>query len=146
MTTMSTTTNEIRSSTRIDAPIDTVWKAITTPERIKQWFFGVDTESDWKVGSQLVHTGEYQGKPYVDKGEILELESPRRLVHTHWSDVSGKPDMPENYQIVAWDLAERDGGTELTITEENLPSDAAAKTSKAAWAGALKALKELLEH
>ena len=54
--------------------------------------------------------------------------------------------MPENYQIVAWDLAERDGGTELTITEENLPSDAAAKTSKAAWAGALKALKELLEH
>ena len=29
------------SSITIDAPIDEVWKAITTPELIKQWFFGV---------------------------------------------------------------------------------------------------------
>ena len=143
---MQTTVDEIRSATRIDAPIDRVWKAITTPAEIKRWFFGVDTESDWKVGSQLVHTGEYQGKPYVDKGEILEIESPRRLVHTHWSDISGKPDKPEHYQTVAWDLAERDGGTQLTITEQNLPSADAARTSEAAWAGALKSLKELLER
>jgi uncharacterized protein YndB with AHSA1/START domain len=143
---MQTAINEIRSATLIDAPIDRVWTAITTPAEIKRWFFGVDTESDWKVGSQLVHTGRYQGKPYVDKGEILEIESPKRLVHTHWSDVSGKPDMPEHYQVVAWDLAERDGGTQLTITEQNLPSEDAAKTSEAAWAGALKSLKEMLER
>ena len=141
-----TTIDRIRSSTRIDAPVDAVWKAITTPAEIKRWFFGVDTESDWSVGSQLVHRGEYQGKPYVDKGEILEFEPPKRLVHTHWSDVSGKPDAAEHYQIVAWDLARRDGGTELTITEENLPSEDAAKTSEAAWAAALKSLKELLER
>jgi uncharacterized protein YndB with AHSA1/START domain len=143
---MQTTVNEIRSATRIDAPIERVWNAITTPAEIKRWFFGVDTESDWKVGSQLVHTGQYQGKPYVDKGEILEIESPKRLVHTHWSDISGKPDMPEHYQTVAWDLAERDGGTQLTITEQNLPSSEAARTSEAAWAGALKSLKEMLER
>lgn len=143
---MQTTVNEIRSTTRIDAPIERVWNAITTPAEIKRWFFGVDTESDWTIGSQLVHTGEYQGKPYVDKGEILEIESPKRLVHTHWSDVSGKPDMPEHYQTVAWDLAERDGGTQLTITEQNLPSADAARTSETAWAGALKSLKEMLER
>jgi uncharacterized protein YndB with AHSA1/START domain len=143
---MQTTVNEIRSATLINAPIERVWQAITTPAEIKQWFFGVDTESDWKVGSQLVHTGQYQGKPYVDKGEILEIESPKRLVHTHWSDISGKPDMPEHYQTVAWDLAERDGGTQLTITEQNLPSSDAARTSEAAWAGALKSLKEMLER
>jgi uncharacterized protein YndB with AHSA1/START domain len=143
---MQTSVDEIRSATRIDAPIDRVWKAITTPAEIKRWFFGVETESDWKVGSQLVHTGEYQGKPYVDKGEILEIESPRRLVHTHWSDSSGKPDMPEHYQTVAWDLAERDGGTQLTITEQNVPSADAARTSEAAWAAALESLKELLER
>lgn len=141
-----TTIEQIRSSTHIDAPIDAVWRAITTPEQIKQWFFGVDTESDWTVGSTLVHTGQYQGKPYVDKGEILEFEPPKRLVHTHWSDVSGKPDAPEHYQVVAWDLAERDAGTELTITEENLPSEDAARTSEAAWAAALTSLKEQLER
>jgi uncharacterized protein YndB with AHSA1/START domain len=143
---MPTTVNEITTSTRIDAPIDRVWKAITTPSEIKRWFFGVDTEADWRVGGELVHRGEYQGKPYVDKGTILEFDAPRRLVHTHWSDVSGTPDAPDNYQHVAWDLADRDGSTELTITERNLPSDEAATTSEQAWQGALQSLKEMLER
>jgi uncharacterized protein YndB with AHSA1/START domain len=30
----------------INAPIERVWKALTTPELIKQWFFGVDSESN----------------------------------------------------------------------------------------------------
>jgi len=143
---MPTTTNETVSSVRIDAPIDEVWTAVTTPERIKQWFFGVDTDADWRVGGSLVHHGEYQGKPYVDRGEILEFEPPRRLVHTHWSEASGKPDRPEHQEIVAWDLAERGEGTELTITERNLPSDEAAATSEQAWKAALESLKQLLER
>ena len=143
---MTTTVDEIRSSTTIDAPIERVWHAITTPSEMKQWFFGVDTEADWRPGGRLVHRGEYDGKPYVDEGEILEFEPPRRLVHTHWSNVSGLPDAPENYQVVAWDLASGDGGTDIMITERNLPSDEAAKTSEQGWAGALKALKELLER
>ena len=143
---MQTTVNEITSSTHIDAPIDVVWSAITTPSQIKRWFFGVDTDSDWTVGSQLVHSGEYQGKPYVDKGEILEIEPPKRLVHTHWSDVSGKPDDPEHYQVVTWQLDEEDGGTELTIRERNLPSEDAAATSGQAWKAALRGLKAILER
>jgi uncharacterized protein YndB with AHSA1/START domain len=143
---MPTTLTEITSSTRIDAPIDRVWKAIITPSEIKRWFFGVETESEWRVGGELVHRGEYEGKPYIDKGTILEFEPPRRMVHTHWSDVSDQPDTPDKYQHVAWDLAERGGGTELTITERNLPSDEAAKTSEQAWKAALGSLKELLER
>jgi hypothetical protein len=61
-------------SITIDAPIARVWQALTTPETIKRWFFGVDTETDWRVGSPIVHRGEYQGKPYEDIGEILEIE------------------------------------------------------------------------
>ena len=143
---MQTTMEEIRSSTTIDAPVERVWRAITTPSEMKQWFFGVDTDADWRPGGQLVHRGEYQGKPYIDKGEILEFEPPRRLVHTHWSDVSGLPDSPEHYQEVAWDLADRGGSTELTITERNLPSAAAATTSEQGWKGALQSLKEMLER
>ena len=133
-------------STRISATPDEVWKALTTPDLIKQWFFGVDTETDWKVGSQLVHRGVYQGKPYVDKGEILRFDPAKLLVHTHWSDVSGKPDRPEYYQEVAWALSERDGATELTITERNLPSEEAKATSEASWKSVLDNLKELLER
>ena len=143
---MPTTVDEIRSSTTIDAPMERVWQAITTPSEMKQWFFGVDTEADWRPGGRLVHRGEYGGKPYVDKGEILEFEPPRRLVHTHWSDVSGLPDAPENYQVVTWDLTQREGGTELAITERNLPSDDAAKTSEKGWESVLGSLKRLLER
>ena len=48
---MPTTVDEIRSTTSIDAPIERVWRAITTPAELKQWFFGVDTEADWRRGS-----------------------------------------------------------------------------------------------
>jgi uncharacterized protein YndB with AHSA1/START domain len=133
------------SSITIDAPVDEVWKAITTPELIKQWFFGVDTESDWEPGSPLIHRGEWQGKPYLDKGEILRIEPPTLLVHTHWSDVSGLPDAPENYQEVTWALSERDGSTELTITERNLPSEETKAVSEASWKTALTSLKAVLE-
>jgi uncharacterized protein YndB with AHSA1/START domain len=133
-------------SITIGAPIDEVWKAITTPELIKQWFFGVDTKSDWKPGGHLIHRGEWQGKPYVDKGEILKIEPPTLLVHTHWSEVSGVPDAPENYQEVTWELSARDGSTELTITERNLPSEEAKAASEEGWRTALTGLKALLER
>jgi uncharacterized protein YndB with AHSA1/START domain len=140
-------TNDLSASSSviINASIEEVWKAITTPELIKRWFFGVDTESDWKVGSSLVHRGEWQGKPYVDKGEIVRIDPSRLLVHTHWSDLSGKPDSPENYQEVSWALSEQDGATELMITEHNLPSEETKAVSEESWKTVLNNLKELLE-
>ena len=135
----------VSTSTRIEAPAQDVWNALTTPEVIKQWFFGVDTETDWTPGSPIVHRGDWQGKPYVDKGEIVRFEPPDLLVHTHWSDLSGKPDRPEHYQEVSWALAERDGATELTITERNLPSEEGKALSEQSWKTVLESLKSLLE-
>jgi uncharacterized protein YndB with AHSA1/START domain len=90
----------VKSSITIHASAASVWAALTTPELIKQWFFGVDTVTDWQVGSLMVHEGVWQGKPYKDKGYILEIDPPRLLVHSHWSALSGLPDSPENYQQV----------------------------------------------
>src|SRR4026208_25315 len=133
------------SSVAIDAPADEVWGALTTPDLIKRCFFGVDTETDWKQGSPIVHAGEWQGKPYIDKGEIVRIEPPHLLVHTHWSDLSGKPDSPEPSQAVTWEVAERNGGSELTVTEHNLPSDEAKDASDQAWSMVLDNLKGMLE-
>jgi uncharacterized protein YndB with AHSA1/START domain len=143
---MPTSTDKITSSVLIEVPIERVWAAITTPSQIKRWFLGVDTESDWKVGSSIVHRGEYQGKPYVDRGEILRFEPPRVLEHSHWSEGSGKPDSPEHYQIVTWELTGQGPDTELRLTERNLPSDEAAEISERTWAMVLGNLKELLER
>jgi hypothetical protein len=61
------------NSITIHATAEKFWAAITRPETIKQWFFGVETETDWQVGSPIVHRGEWQGKPCEDKGEIVRL-------------------------------------------------------------------------
>jgi uncharacterized protein YndB with AHSA1/START domain len=97
------------------------------------------------VGSPIVHRGEYQGRPYEDRGKILEIEPPRLLVHSHWSPVSGLPDAPENYERVSWELSERDHGTELTIRESNLSSEEAKAASEQSWRVVLGNLKSLLE-
>ena len=131
---------------QIDAPPERVWEALTTPDQISKWFFGVDTESDWTVGSTLVHRGEYQGQAYEDKGEILELDPPRRFVHTHWSPMSGLPDTPEHAQRVSWTLEPSDGGTALRVDEENLPSEQAKAISDQSWPQALDALRSFLER
>ena len=133
------------SSITINASADEVWAALTTPDVIKQWFFGVDTQADWKVGGTIVHSGEWQGQPYEDRGEIVKIDPPRHLVHTHWSPLSGRPDAPENYEEITWTLVERDGATELTIAEKNLPSEEARTTSEQAWGMVLSNLKDLLE-
>ena len=134
------------NSIKIRAPIEKVWKALTTPDLIKQWFFGVDTETDWNVGSPLIHRGQYEGKPYQAKGEIVRFEPPELLVHTHWSELSGKPDNPEHYQQVSWALSRRDGETTLTITERNLPSEELRALSERTWQIVLKNIKDLVER
>ncbi len=55
-----------------------LWTALTTPEFIRQYWFGMHCESDWKAGSpwKLVFTDGRIG----DAGEIAEAEPPRRLV------------------------------------------------------------------
>lgn len=87
------------ASITINAFAEEVWKAMTTPELIKQWFFGVDTVTDWKVGGPLVHKGEYQGKPYEDKGEVLRFEPPRLLISARRER--------EQHVDVLWLLGER---------------------------------------
>jgi len=110
------------TSITINAPAAKVWEALTTPKLIKQWFLGVDTESTWKKGGPLVHRGTYNGKPYEDKGKILDIEAAKRLVHTHWSAGSGKPDAPENYETVTYTLTEKKGATELSVSGKTCPA------------------------
>lgn len=70
------------TSITIAVPAERIWETLTTPAVIKQWFFGMDTETDWSEGLAIVHGGEYQGMLYEDRGTIVKVEPGRRLVHT----------------------------------------------------------------
>ena len=62
------------AETEIEASPAEVWKALTDPELIKKYMFGSEVVTDWQPGSPITWKGEYEGKPYEDKGEILEVE------------------------------------------------------------------------
>src|SRR5688572_1515722 len=84
--------------TTINAPASRVWDALTNPSLIKQYLYGTQVTSDWKVGSSITYSGEWEGKSYEDKGEILQMEPNRLLISTFWSSLTGLPDAPENYK------------------------------------------------
>src|SRR5215211_2870092 len=107
-----------KATTVINAPASKIWDALTQPELIKQYMFGTDVISDWKVGSPITYRGEWEGKPFEDKGKVLEIEPERSLITTHWSPLSGMPDIPENYHTVSYQLSEKNGKTKVTITQD----------------------------
>ena len=133
------------AKTTIHAPASKVWDAITKPELIKQYLFGTDVISDWKVGSPIIYRGEWQGKPFEDKGEILRVEPGKVLASTHWSPLSGVPDSPENYHTVTYTLNARDDSTDVTITQDNNANEQEKEESEKNWRTVLDGMKKLLE-
>ena len=93
------------ASVVIDAPAAAVWDALVDAKAIKQYFFGSTVISDWKKGSKIVWKGEWEGKPYEDKGVVLQVEPGKRLQYSHFSPLMGKPDTPENYHTVTIELS-----------------------------------------
>lgn len=136
---------EFNTMIEVNAPKANVWDALINPEKIKQYLFGTNTFCDWKVGSPLRFTGEWEGKTYEDKGTILAIEKEKVLSYDYWSNFSGVPDVPENYQIVTFTLEGSDGKTVLSLTQQNIRSEEAKGHSEENWKMVLNSLKELLE-
>jgi uncharacterized protein YndB with AHSA1/START domain len=129
----------------IAAPVSAVWNALTDPECIKQYFMGATVETDWQPGSPITWSGEYNGKPFADKGTIIEVQPERLLVLTHFSPMSGQPDAPENYHTITYHLAERDGKTRVSLNQDNNASDDEAEHARATWQSMLEGMKGIVE-
>src|SRR5215831_6850928 len=65
--------------TYIETSPQKLWEALTSSEFTRQYWFGSEVRSDWKVGSPfaLVMNGTT-----TDSGEILEADPPRRLSYS----------------------------------------------------------------
>lgn len=129
----------------INAPKSKVWEALTTPRLLKIIFFGADVITDWKVGSPIIYKGEWEGKPYEDKGTVLKFEREKLLVTTHWSPLSGVPDIPENYHKVSYELSDQDGKTRVTIIQDNNATEDEKMHSEQNWKMMLEGVKKMVE-
>jgi uncharacterized protein YndB with AHSA1/START domain len=135
----------VKTGININAPVSKVWQALTDPAMIKEYLFGTNTVSDWKKGSSITYSGEWEGKQYEDKGEIIDIV-PEKLLHTtYFSGMSGKEDKPENYANVIYEVTPQNGSTTVTISQDNIDDEKGVEHMKKNWGMVLDGMKKLLE-
>ncbi len=120
-----------------------LWTALTNKEFMKQYWFGMHCECDWKVGSswKLAFT---DGR-IADSGEILEIDPPKRLV-LKWLN-EWKPEMnAEGYSCCTFDIEPIAGVVKLTVTHSiDRASSKLIEGVSGGWPKILSNLKSLLE-
>ncbi len=134
-----------KASTIINAPVEQIWDALTKPEQVKEYFFGTDLDTTWEVGSPIFFRGEWEGKKYEDKGTVLEFNAPTSLSYDYWSALSGDEDKPELYQVLRYDLIQKEEGVEVTISQSNVETQEKADHSNGNWKMVLDGLKKYIE-
>jgi uncharacterized protein YndB with AHSA1/START domain len=129
----------------ITATPDRVWDALTDPDQVQKYMFGSRVKSTWQPGSPIVWKGEWQGKPFEDKGTVVEVDPERTLVVTHFSPLSGQDDVPENYHTLTYQLRAEGESTHLSLSQDNNASADEAAHSQENWQTMLGGIKKLLE-
>ena len=145
MTTKEKTRLEI--SRVIEAPRDRVYAAWTDPEQLKQWFGPENVKTrelvaDARVGGtfrwDIINS---EGEEMTMRGEFRELQPDKKIVFTwQWED---DEDWENHISIVTVELYDRDGGTELLLTHEQLPNEESRDGHTRGWESALDKLERL---
>lgn len=131
----------------INASPSKVWKVLTTPELIKEFLYGTETITDWKVGSEIIFQGEYNGHSYKDHGVIVENIPNEKITYSYWSGFSGLADSPENYMAITYTFDQLDKGkTEFTWTQKGFASEEGMNHSKEGMTALLDQIKVIAER
>jgi len=138
-------TLSLKTTITFKAPITKVWHGLTDPATVKEYFFGTDLRSDWKVGNPITFSGEWEGHKYEDGGIILNIDEPKLLKYTYWSSMMGLENIPENYYNITYELSESGGITTLVITQDGVKNQEAADHSEQNWKTVFDGLKKIIE-
>jgi len=98
----------IRFERHLAYDVHEVWDAITTPERLADWWLPFEAEItvDLRKGGEMVFTGTPDGELVTLVCTILRLEAPLLLEHTH----------PAPGSRMRWELKPHDTGCTLRLS------------------------------
>ena|ERR1017187_3208471 len=137
----------VSKSILINAAPDKVWHALTNPETIKEYLFGTETITDWKVGSEIIFQGEYNNIKYRDKGVVQKNVLNELLSYRYWSAFTGLEDIPENYSLVTYTLIDKGNNqTELTWAQEGFATQEGYEHSESGMDAFLQHIKTIIER
>jgi uncharacterized protein YndB with AHSA1/START domain len=122
---------------------EALWRALTDPAFIPQYWLGTHAEAEWRVGGpwKLWHPdGEL-----TDSGEIVEFEPPRRLA-IKWKNEFRPELAAEGWSHCLFELEPEGEAVRLTVTH-SIPVERSKLVQAVAggWPKVLSNLKSLLE-
>jgi len=110
-------TDAVLADIFVAAPPERVFEAISDPKQLMQWWgqTGMYRANKWEVdlrpgGKWLCEGFGVKGDNYSVRGEYLEVDPPRTLVHTWIASWSGS-----TATTVHWELTPTNGGTKINI-------------------------------
>jgi uncharacterized protein YndB with AHSA1/START domain len=121
---------------------DRLWQAITDPDIRAKYNFGARATAEWKPGARFEMSAG-GGSVALGEGEVLEVDPPRRLVHTMtalWSDEVKN----EGSTRITWEIEPVGDSCRLTLTHDELREDANPELY-GGWPMILSGLKTWLE-
>jgi len=119
-----------------------LWEAITDPEIRAKYNFGAGVRSDWTPGSRM-ELGAPKADGLLGEGEILEVDPPRRLVHTMVA-LWGDDVKSEGASRVTWEIEPVGDSCRLLLTHDQL-REGANEQLYGGWPMILSGLKTWLE-
>ncbi|HWY24621.1 MAG TPA: SRPBCC domain-containing protein [Nevskia sp.] len=124
----------------IKATPEQLWHAITDTQMRRKWNFGAIVTSDWKAGSRIEGRG---GESLIFEGKVLEIDPPRRLVHTIVA-LWGEDVKAEGASRVTWEITQVRDSCRLLLTHDQL-REGANDQLFGGWPMALSGIKTLIE-
>jgi uncharacterized protein YndB with AHSA1/START domain len=131
--------------TYIKTSAEKLWAALTKPEFTKQYWFGIQFKTDWRVGSKFDASDD--DKHLGISGKILEYDAPRRLSYG-FIPMQAKPGMCEHDSPsrVVLELEPTGDHVKLTVTHDQFNEGSKLLESiSTGWPLVLSGLKSLLE-
>lgn len=129
-------TNTFIYSTYINTTPEKLWDALTNSEFTRQYWGGLNIETDWKVGSPIKMIYPWGDKNMEKSGIILKFDPPKILSYTG----IGGPDSAMTFEIIKVSPIE----VRLNILHEGI-SDKDKTSISEGWFAIMSSLKTLLE-
>ena len=130
---------------KINAAKQKVWDALTKPELVKLWQYGSNLITDWKVGSEIKFSTEWNGKIFEQWGKVLEIQLDEFIKYSLFAPRPDLEDKPENYFVMMYVLTSENGLTKLEIIQEDNRPNAIQEEPQGEENPVLQSLKKIAE-
>ena len=131
-------------TTYIKTTPEKLWKALTSPEFTRQYWFGIDVTSDWKVGSPMKYV---KGGETMVQGKIL-VANPFTVLSYTFHEEKNEESSQEPPTKVTLEI-EPEAGTEtvrLIVTHTDFVENSKhLENISGGWPAVLSGLKSYLE-